>query len=471
MAAIRSVGVTVMPEYAQSEGVDAVLDNLQSRADVTGIATSPYVMEPADEATGGREPPIDAGAGGVRLLDRPLWGRRELFVRTAPSFEPDTSLYAGLRYQPAAPTELTAKAGAVVGDFIAAAKARGLTVHLQVQAAIPPGYRVQFGGPLPADQPRLPDGTIVEGRVDKNASLASPDIIAYGQALIRDLVRAYPEIDGIRLDWPEYPPYAFESLFFDGSPHAMDAAERHGFDANRIRHDMTALWRHVTGHLSDTDLRQFAGPDAAANMLALLRRHPGVWDMLQLKQRLVTDLLQAYRTALTEAGGPEKQLIPQAFPPPWHLVSGFSYAAAGPFADAIGVKLYTMHWPMMLRFYGDALRRHNPGVTGPALLSALTALLDITDGTDAPRTLADWTYPAPDEPHPVSAAAQTRKITAACREAGETPIIPFTHAYGPAQDFANRVAAVFEAGGRRTVVNRYGYLSGKKLDLLGQVTA
>src|SRR6478609_2249479 len=98
---VRSVGVTVLPEFFQNEGVDNVLDNLTRRANVTAIATSPYVMAPMAEGTGSREPPIDAGAGSVRLLDRELWGRRELWVRTAPSFTPDKDLYSGLRYRPA----------------------------------------------------------------------------------------------------------------------------------------------------------------------------------------------------------------------------------------------------------------------------------------------------------------------------------------------------------------------------------
>ncbi|MBI3469468.1 MAG: hypothetical protein HY000_41230, partial [Planctomycetes bacterium] len=109
----KFLGVTVMPEYLQNETVDGVLDNLV-RAGVTAVATSPYVMAPADEKTGGREPPDDAGAGTVRLLDRPLWGRRELFVTTAPSFVPDERLYRGLRYQPAAPTELTRRDGPII---------------------------------------------------------------------------------------------------------------------------------------------------------------------------------------------------------------------------------------------------------------------------------------------------------------------------------------------------------------------
>ncbi len=85
MASPKFVGITVMPEYFQSESINGVLDNLESKAAATAVTTSPYVMQAADRQTGFREPPIDAGAGKVRLLDRTLWGERELWVRTAPS--------------------------------------------------------------------------------------------------------------------------------------------------------------------------------------------------------------------------------------------------------------------------------------------------------------------------------------------------------------------------------------------------
>ena len=174
---MRDVGITIMPEFFQNEGVDAVLDNVVRRAGATAVATSPYVMEPARPEEGSREPPADAGAGKVRLLDRLLWGRRELWVRTAPSYAPDLSLYSGLRYQPARPDDLTSRDGDVVAKAVRSAKARGLQVQLQVQAAIPPGYRVQFGGPLDEDRPRLPDGSSPGERVDNNGSLASPHVL------------------------------------------------------------------------------------------------------------------------------------------------------------------------------------------------------------------------------------------------------------------------------------------------------
>jgi len=463
------VGVTVMPEYFQVEGVDAVLDNLIRRAGVTAIATSPYVMAPAPDGQGSREPPIDAGAGSVRLLDRPLWGRRELAVLTAPSWSPDKSLYRGLRYQPAEPGDLTARHGPIVGKAIRAARSRGLLVLLQVQAAIPPGYRVQFGGPVEEDRPRLPDGSTPALRVDNNGSLASPHIHAYARALIADLARAYPEADGFRIDWPEYPPYSLDGAFFDFGPHAAAAAEQRGYDFETMREAAASLRSHVLGHLDPAELSMLADPDGGRFRLvqALIDR-PALAQWLAFKADLAAGILRTFRQAINEAA-PGKLLVPGAFPPPWTTLSGFSFASAALQSDAIMVKLFTMHWPMMVRAWGDVLAAANSAVAGrPELPRALAALFDIVDGP-GPDGLEAWRYPEPDEAHPVGAEAQARKIALARAEAGGKPIIALAHGYGPVDDFERRFRTAWAASGRRAWVNRYGYLADPKLDAIGEV--
>ncbi len=462
------LGITVMPEYIQTEGIDALLDNLTRRAGVTAVATSPYVMAPADQANGVREPPADAEAGKVRLLDRSLWGRLELFVRTAPSFSPDTALYRGLRYQPAEPDELSTAEGGIIEAFITAAKARGLEVHLQVQAAIPPGYRVQFGGPVEEDLACLPDGSPLGARVDKNGSLASPHILAYGCALIRDLVRAYPAIDALRVDWPEYPPYSFASLFTDFSGHAEAAAAGLGFDFSAMRRDVLALYAELNGGLQDRDLEPWLAPDGGRYpLLRYLAERPGILAWLRFKTALSLRLLATYRETLNEAGGGRIRFIPHAFPPPWSLVSGFGYAGASPHCDGIGVKLYTMHWPMMLRGYGDALLAANPGLSDALLARCLARLWDMRDD-DGPARVADFAYPEPDEAHPVGAGAQARKIAQARAEAS-VPVYAFAHGYGPPDDVDARMKVAWQASDRHIWVNRYGYLSDQKLDALGRL--
>jgi hypothetical protein len=441
----------VMPEFIQTETVNGLLDNIERRTRATAVATSPYVMEPASESTGGREPPVDAGAGSVRLLDRPLWGKRELFVRTAPSYAPDLHRYAGLRYQPSSPTALTASQGPLVTEFVAAAKRRGLKVYLQVQAAIPPGYRVQFGGPQEDDAPRLPDGRVPPRRVDKNGSLASPHILDYGAALLADLAVAYPQIDGFRIDWPEYPPYTLDDWFLDFSSHAKAAAARLDIDAERLQGEALALQQRLLGG----DISPLSGLFVDSAMLQLQR----------LKTSLVEGLLARYRAALDDAGASHMELMPNAFPPPWSRLSGFDYRRAAAHSSSISVKLYTMHWPMMVHFAAEVMR----GSENRAA-QLLAMLLDVVDAEPL-GTLKDWRYPEPDEPHPVSLGAQKRKIAVARAEAGETPVNALAHSYGPVDDFRRRLEAAWEASGGRVWINRYGYLSDAKLDVIGGVTS
>lgn len=469
MADGKLLGVTVLPEYIQSEGIEGLLDNL-SKIGANAVATSPYLMEEADRETGQREPPADANAGAVRLLDRPLFGKREVWVKTAPSFEPNLSLYAGLRYRPSEPTGLTRSQGHLLHDFIPAAKERGIRVYFQVQAAIPPGYRVQFGGPTDSDRALLPNGTIPPRRLAKNGSLASPHILAYEHALLRDIVQQYPDLDGLRVDWPEYPPYFLDSVFLDFSYHAERAAERMGFPFERMRRDVGRLYEKLHGGLTDADLIPWAedADGGRYHLLRLLSDYPGVAAWLRFKAALVEDMIAGFRSTMNEAGGQSMELLPNAFPPPWTIPSGMDFRRVAKHSSAISCKLYTMHWPMMLRFYGDQILAANPGLSSRLLARALVRWLDIADDDGLP-TVEDYSYPPPDVPHPVGPAAQTRKIHQAQRDAGDTPVYVLAHGYGPVDDFRKRLVVAREAGQHGYWVNRYGYLSDEKLDVIREV--
>ncbi len=469
MATPKLLGVTVLPEYIQSEGIDGLLDNL-TRIGANAVATSPYLMEEADPGTGQREPPADANAGNVRLLDRPLFGKREVYVKTAPSFEPDRALYAGMRYQPSEPTALTGQEGQLLHDFIKAAKARGIRVYFQVQAAIPPGYRVQFGGPVESDRARLPDGTIPERRLAKNGSLASPHILAYEHALIRDLIRNYPDLDGLRIDWPEYPPYFLDSVFLDFSYHAERAAEELGFPFDRMRRDVGNLYSKLHGGLRDSDLEPWAedADGGRFHLLRLLSDYPGVAAWLRFKASLVEQMIAGFRRTMNESGGEAMELLPNAFPPPWTIVSGMDFRRVAQHSTAISCKLYTMHWPMMLRFYGDQILSANPGLSSSLLARALVRWLDIADDGGL-GTVEAYSYPPPDVPHPVGSRAQARKIRQAQREAGDTPVFVLAHGYGPLEDFRRRLEVARDAGVHGYWVNRYAYLSDDKLEVIRDV--
>jgi len=81
-------------------------------------------------------------------------------------------------------------------------------------------------------------------------------------------------------------------------------------------------------------------------------------------------------------------------------------------------------------------------------------------------------YPAPDEAHPASTDAQTRKVeTAAAAIRGRANVIPSAHSYGPVDDVLARVRTALTAGDGNAWINRYGYLGDPKLNDIGRLMA
>ena len=462
-SANRFLGITVLGDFILSEGVQAVLDKLR-RIGATAVACNPTVTAPADEGTGSFQPPVDAGAS-PRVFDRPLFGKHSLWVRSSVSYHPDAGFYDQSPYPPRRPNDLTDQHGAVIGEFIDGAVSHGLKVYLQIGAAQPSGLRDE-------DRPRLPNGQLPTNRMADTASLASEAVRAYNRAYIRDLLNAYPQISGFRPDWPEYPCYTMGEVFQDFSPHVARWAERNGFglDFERMRRDVDACFQTLHGKLTNDDLRGFAGRDRGKfSILTLLNRFPGVAEWLRLKSALSVDILKDWRDAITEAGSDEKELAANAFMPPYTLLTGLDFTRAAEVCDSIAPKLYTMHWSLMVKFWGDVLLENNPGLDERFVVRTLVNLMDLDDG-DGRERMSDYGYPNPDEPHPIPNASQVRKIDQAVTAVnGRAAVYPLVHGYGPVDDFRRRLQLVKDSNGDGVWINRYGYLSDEKLDCIAGI--
>ncbi len=467
MAASPPLGVTVMPEWFQCEGVGPVFDRIEALG-ATAIATSPYVLEAAPDGEGGREPPADGEAGRVRPLDRALFGRTELWVRTAPSFVHDRGLYAGLRYQPSPPSALTTRHAGLLDSVLAAAATRGIDVYLQVMAASPPGYRVQFSSATEEDQCRGPEGATHSARVDRNASLASGEVVAYVATLVAELAQRYPSVAGFRLDWPEYPPYDLTSALFDFNRAAAQRMLAAGHAPHAVAQGVIE-WRDRSRNAA-----RAAAPHGAAAVVAAL--DAAGWQhvidgtgpfaaLVAAKRDAARSLLTAVRAALDRVPGPRRRLEPQAFPPPFHAISGFPLHDLAGIADRIGIKLYTMHWPMIARYWARDLVGDADAAAQDAATAALALRFGLTDG------LADGArlrYPEPAQAHPVGSAAQREKIAVARAGAAGVPVTAFVHSYGPLADVVARYE-IAATTGADLWINRYGYLSDAKIDALSAV--
>jgi hypothetical protein len=452
------LGVTVMPEWFQCEGIDAVLDRIESIG-ANAIVTSPYLLERVPAGEGAREPPPDGEAGKVRPLDRELFGARELHVRTAPAFAHDMARYSGLRYQPAPPADLTRANGDLLDRMIESATRRGIDVFMQVMAASPPGYRVQFSGATDDDQCLGPDLKQHPSRVDRNASLASPQVGEYTATLLAELADRYPAVAGFRLDWPEYPPYDLESALFDFNPAAQALMRSAGDDPHEVA-------RAALDWLAGARAAAVAAGDSVSSARAALEPS---WRMMfdpdgdlaplfAAKRAAAHRLVTRCRAGLDGVAGSRRRLELQAFPAPFDALSGFPLRQLAGVADAIGIKLYTMHWPMIARYWTRDLVGTMTGSRADSIALAVAQLFDLIDAIPDP---ARFRYPEAHEAHPVGSGAQRRKLATARDAAGSVPVIAFAHSYGPVDDVVRRVELAREHG--PTWINRYGYLSDVKL--------
>jgi len=456
MAGRDFLGITVLGDFILSEGVEPIIENLL-RIGARAVAVNPTVTAPGDETNGSFQPPIDAGSS-PRVFDRPLWGKHSLWVRSGVSYHPNADLYRDSAYEPRKTNDLTDEHGAIIGEFIDRAVDAGLKVYFQIGAVQPSGLRDE-------DKPRLPDGSIPPNRMANTGSLASEAVRSYNAAYVRDLVAAYPKVSGFRPDWPEYPCYTLGEVFQDFSDHVREWSLDRGFDFDAIKDDVGALYDLLLGRNPDRKLtnadfeRDWKVPDDLA---------AGLSEWLLLKSALSVDLLQHWRDIIDDAAGESCELSANAFMPQYTQATGFSFPGAAEICQAVSPKLYTMHWSLMVKFWAEPILAGNPQLSEEAVVRCLVRLMDIADG-DGGSTIADYGYPAPDEPHPIPDGPQLRKLAEVAAQVGDAcAVTALVHGYGPLDDFTRRLNLV---AGCKDIdglwINRYGYLSDAKLDAIG----
>ena len=461
--------------YFQSEGVDAVLDSLAA-VGVNAIATAPAVYEQIDQLPGDddaglseelprREPPVDGGAGSVRVVERLLWGKSEVLINPSPSAPPNMEFYKGLKYQPSRATAFTESGGGLIQRIIDGAHSRKMKVYFQISAT-------QVPGKFDEDLPRLPNGEYPRHRMVHTVSLASDDVRAYICARVKDLLTSYPDVDGLRHDWPEHPPYRLGDAFLDFSENARRIAPRLGFDFEPMRVAANDLYTRLQ-HLSNADLAAFTDAHSVSYTIAkVLARIPALAEMLRFKAALTVLYVKELRAALDLVSKDKgKDLSPNAFPPPLSLLSGMNFSDVARYADSINMKLYTMHWPQIVYFYAEELLAHNDRLLDEGMLvTALSKLFDFEDG-DTGTSLDSYRYPPPDVPHRAGVQAQLRKIRQAQYEVGErAKLYPTVHGYGPLGDFEKRLRLAWHAGTPGIWINRYCYLGEEKIRTIGRLT-
>jgi hypothetical protein len=376
----------------------------------------------------------------------------------------------------------------VVRQIIEGARARGLAVEIQVSPYTLPGapggqtFGSGHGSGNVGDRPRRIDGTVGERIVAGHGCLNNPRVRALGRARLQEAARHYPDVDGIFLDWCEYTNYFLEDCFVCFCEHCQAAAEASGYDWSRIVRDTQAFWDRLH-RLTPADFDDIVA--AAENpsldldpinemadvwLRLALEDYPGAADLLRFKADSVVAAAADLRRTLDDAGASGVALGLNGFAPPWDLVTGMDYRRVHEVVQATRCKLFSFHWPMITRWWAESLLAWNPGLDEQSVLRAVQSALDLPPpATEHRRALADYGMPRPDEPHPITPDALTRKVNRAIRQAGSASCLAYVHGYRPPAEFARVLEAVLASEATGCWVQRYGYLSDEKLAIMRAV--
>jgi hypothetical protein len=461
MEANAFLGIFVNPTYIQNEGTQQVFDNIESIG-CKAICFPPRVARLAEAGKGVRVPPLHTD-GYERLLGRPVWGRRELYLEYFLAYEPDLSLYEGGPYQPAARRIPRGVDQEVPSVMISEAKMRGMQVHILIHPFLPPNVQAD-------DQPMRVDGSVPQPpQVALSACLNNPAARAYGLALVEDTMQHYPKVDGLFTDWVEYGAYRLEDHFTCFCPHCERKGQEQGFDWPAIRRDVAALWdwlHSLTPRELERSRRLLRNP---SELLELLTHYPGWLGLLRFKAQSVLDFYGQVRQLLDKLGFEQTTISARGWPPPWNRSSGMDYRALAGVCGAVTPKLFTFDYSALPRWYGETLLAWNPDLSESAILDALVEWMNLPDDFER-RSFANYHIPAPAELHPARIEVyQTRLDEVVDQVGGNAYCYPFAHAYLPERQWKRMVAMIRDSRVDGMWVQMYGYLSDRKLEILKEM--
>jgi hypothetical protein len=468
-------GITITSGELASDGVEPVLDAVANiGGNAIGLPTNITVESTAVD--GLREPPLDVD-GQVRVLDRPLWGKRELYVKRYPVHDGDPQLWSDLPWNPpAAPPE------SMRTDYprlaIDAARERGFRVYAQLT---PYGLPGSIGGQdsLASGQdhrhdlrPRRLVGGPSTDAIAMIGCLNKPVVRQLGRVRVQEVLRHYGDVDGLSLDWVEYPTYFIDNVFTCFCDDCRNQAIHLGYEWSAI----TAAVRHVWDSLhtltpSSLDALSRSG-DWGDLMADPEVTQDGVNSWLDFKAQAVALALNDIRATMDADGFDHTLLSANGFSLPWGRMSGASYPRAKGSLDSHRIKLYSFHWHMMVRWWTERLlawnkeSRIDPHLATSAVVALFGIVLD-----DSPELLAPHMFqmPGPEEPHNFAAESYRHRLENVPEMSEPLAVqMPFVHAYRSTQDFANVLDAVASYAGDGLWVQRYGYLNDDKLAVLAE---
>ncbi|MFO8037579.1 MAG: hypothetical protein R6U57_13230 [Anaerolineales bacterium] len=456
----KFLGILVTPDDVQNEGLEPVFDNI-AKTGAKAISFAPWISHPAGKGRGSRLPDLHID-GYKRRLDRPLFGKREVYLESFLSYTPDEGLYSGGIYSPPTPAPPSDLDKDIPHQMIDAAHKNGMAVHVEVVPFLPPNVK-------PKDRPHLINNIQLHiPKVADRACLNSPDAQYYGLALIEDTLNQYPEVDGVVLDWAEFSAYLLTDHFSCFCEHCEAKALNAALDWLQIKQDVRALWDWLHSLTPDRLLQSIRVVENVGLAVEWLMRYPGWLDFFKLKAQSVEDFYKKVRSKLDLIGKSNVEITARGWPTPFNLTSGMDYRALSEVCDVLAPKIFTFDHTAMPRWHGQQLMEWNADLPESLVLKAVVSWLNLPDKL-VDRKLTDYQMPAPNEFHPIKDESYGYRIDEIANQvAGKAQCCPYVHAYRNEEQWREIISILLEGEADGMWVQMYGYLSDQKIQILSQ---
>jgi hypothetical protein len=272
-----------------------------------------------------------------------------------------------------------------------------------------------------------------------------PDVLAYGEAMMRGFATEWRAADAITVNHVELPfwPQASVSELFVCFCDACEAkAERNGLDFERIRREVAEAYDLLTR-------RRFARPRTprlgAADVLALLLERPALAAWLNFRLASMSDYVLQLAHAGRDAGNPELQIGLEFQAPAVSALVGTDFRTLAPLFDWLTPKFPDYIAAAVVPLIADEVAGSSGAWSADAVRASLRELLLLGRGPDEYEPADD-----PSEGIRFRNAFDPEMIELQLGfmgELGPAPTYPYLWQYaGDSADFARKTEAMRERG-------------------------
>lgn len=425
----------------QYEGVNTIFDKFK-RLGVDHINLNCMWFKETGDPNDSRLPPLDID-GENRVFDRPFPdGTFVKYGKYFLPFKPDLSLYGKL-----VPLKYDDSSD-ILDQVMAEAKKRNIEVTLM----IPNDTICDNADTLPMDI----NGNRHPAQISKKGCINNEDILHFYKAMTKQIISTYhPE--RIMIDWVEYTNYFLSDNFNCLCPSCAAAAGTMGYDYDLLRDAVVETYRI----LKEIDtIPEGNNWDELWNNI-----NPKIKMFFDFKAtscfRFISRLVEDVRTYDQNV-----KFLFTCFAPPMNKGTGFNFEVLSKLGDDVIIqpKMYRFHWGLMVNWYASELYRINPKISLSDWVLFAKKLLEVEDSS---CDINHFKMPSPKEIGPVDFETEWKKISSLKQYDLDSYRV---HAYCPDELLATRLQQAQDSGMNYISIQRYGYISDKKFEILSRFT-